>query len=252
MAFIQAHFDSPVLKKKVALWALTPDQGHGRGPFPVLYLLHGLSDDHTMWMRRTSLERYVEGLPLVVVMPDGFRSFYTDNHAGPAYGRYMIEDVLGFAERTLPIKATRANRCISGLSMGGYGAIRLALAHPELFVSASSHSGALMNFRSKTAKEDLRRFPAVFGPKPKNSAHDVFFLSEACKAKRGPKPKLRLDTGSEDHLAERSRAFSAHLTAIGYAHEYEEFPGGHNWEYWDTHVRDALRFHQKALKLSDK
>jgi len=100
MAFIQASFYSPVLIKHVAMNLLVPEGR--RGPFPVFYLLHGLSDDSSVWQRFTRIEAYVRELPLIVAMPDGFRGFYTDNDAGPAYGRYILEDVIGFVERTFP------------------------------------------------------------------------------------------------------------------------------------------------------
>src|SRR5438045_2826240 len=140
MAFVHASFFSPVLNKCSQMNVILPEKGNG--PFPVYYLLHGLSDDYTIWHRRTSIERYVSELPLIVVMPAGYRGFYTDAEQGPAYGRYMIEDVIGFVERTFPASSKRSARCVGGLSMGGYGALRLGLAHPNMFVSANSHSGA--------------------------------------------------------------------------------------------------------------
>ena len=149
MAFIHASFFSPILAKEVGLHALVPERA--RRPLPVFYLLHGLSDDYSIWHRRTRIEWYVRNLPLIVVMPDGFRGFYTDWNAGPAYARYMLEDVVGFVEKTLPAIRRRSGRCIGGLSMGGYGSLRLALARPDLFVSATSHSGA---FHARALKID--------------------------------------------------------------------------------------------------
>jgi len=246
MAFIQASFFSNVLVKAVALHAIVPEKG--RGPFPVLYLLHGLSDDYTVWPRRTRIEWYVRDLPLIVVMPDGFRGFYTDNYLGPAYGRYMVEDVLGFAERTFPIKRSRAARCIGGLSMGGYGSLRLALAHPELFASVHSHSGAAWDFGKPTPPERKDLFAQIFGPKPKGSPHDIYALAQ--KAKRaGRLPKISIDCGVDDHLIENNRALHAYLERIGVPHAYAEFPGIHEWDYWDEHIQGALEFHAQALGL---
>ena len=141
MALIHASFFSKILQKCVQMNVVLPDTG--MAPFPVFYLLHGLSDDYSIWHRRTSIERYVAEMPLIVVMPDGYRGFYTDNEIGPACGRYMVEDVIGFVQRAFPARRDRAGRCVGGLSMGGYGALRLALAHPALFVSAPSPSGSI-------------------------------------------------------------------------------------------------------------
>ncbi|MCZ7645395.1 MAG: esterase family protein [Planctomycetota bacterium] len=247
MAFIQASFFSRVLLKEVGLYAIVPEQG--KGPFPVFYLLHGLSDDHTIWHRRTRIEWFVRTLPLIVVMPDGFRGFYTDNDDGPAYGRYLVEDVIGFAERTFPAAGKRSGRCIGGLSMGGYGSMRLALAHPELFVSAHSHSGALFNMGRPFQGERKAFLEKVFGKRRKGSAHDVFALAARHKRAGTRLPKLRIDCGLDDHLITHNREFHAYLEKLGVAHEYSEHPGVHNWDYWEEHIQPALRFHARALGI---
>ncbi|GMV82604.1 MAG: hypothetical protein AMXMBFR7_37880 [Planctomycetota bacterium] len=247
MAFLHASFFSPVLQKEVGLNAIVPETG--RGPFPVFYLLHGLSDDYTIWHRRTRIEWYVRKLPLIVVMPDGYRGFYTDNHDGAAYGRYLVEDVIGFAERTFPAIGKRAARCIGGLSMGGYGAMRTALAHPELFVSAHSHSGALFDLSKPFRPERRAMLKKIYGPKAKGSAHDIFHLAAHHKRRGTRLPKLWIDCGLDDHLIANNRAFHAHLEKLGVAHHYAEHPGVHDWDYWEKHIVAALAFHAKALGL---
>jgi len=247
VAFIQAHFWSQALLKQVAFYAIVPQTG--RGPFPVLYLLHGLSDDHTIWQRRTRIEIYAQEFPLIVVMPDGFRGFYTDHDQGPPYGRYMIEDVIGFAERLLPAVGKRSGRCIGGLSMGGYGAMRLALAHPEMFAGAHSHSGAL-NIAVTRKRYPADEFYRIFGPNPRGTQHDLFALARRLKRRGTRWPKLYIDCGTEDQLISHNRAFHAFLDKLKIPHAYFEHPGGHNWDYWDLHIREALRFHARALGIS--
>jgi S-formylglutathione hydrolase FrmB len=246
MAFIQASFFSPVLQKQTSLYAIVPESG--RGPFPVFYLLHGLSDDHTIWHRRTRIEEYVAKLPLIVVMPDGYRGWYTDNEDGPAYARYMLEDVIGFAERTFPAIGKRSARCIGGLSMGGYGALRLGLGFPEQFVSVNSHSGAV-GYSHKGGPFHHGDMARVFGTHSRGTDHDVFALASKVVRKKAPLPKVLIDCGTEDVLIEQNREYTAHLKKIGYAHEYREFPGVHDWPYWDAHVPEALAFHAAALKI---
>src|SRR5437016_4040457 len=100
MALCEVHWQSNVLRKKLGMYVVLPDVGSP--PFATFYLLHGLSDDYTTWMRRTRIEWYVRDLPLIVVMPDGFRGFYTDNDQGPAFARYVGEELPAFVERNFP------------------------------------------------------------------------------------------------------------------------------------------------------
>jgi S-formylglutathione hydrolase FrmB len=249
MALAHLHFFSKVLGKHVAAEVLLPDSG--RGPFPVFYLLHGLSDDHTIWLRRTRIEMYIEGKPLIVVMPDGFRGFYTDAEEGPAYGKYIGEEIPDTIDRLFPTIAKREGRAIGGLSMGGYGALRTALAYPDRFISANSHSGALL-FGTKgrvfTHDENQDEFRRITGPNPEGSHHDLLHLArQAHKAKQ--LPKMLIDCGTSDFLLQDNRDFIARLKSLRIPHEYHEYEGTHNWDYWDLHIREALAFHAKALRI---
>lgn len=247
MSLVHVSFFSNILQKCVQMNVVIPDKGGG--PFPVYYLLHGLSDDYSIWQRRTSIERHVEGLPLIVVMPDGYRGFYTDAHEGPAYGTYLMQDVIGYTDRVFPTIAKRSGRCIGGLSMGGYGALRLALAHPGMFVSANSHSGACQAGHKVDAILKDPEFRRVFGPSPRGSQHDLYALAAKLKRERTRVPRLRIDCGAEDFLIHDNRKFHGHLVRLGIQHEYAEYPGGHDWGYWDLHVREALTFHCRALGI---
>src|SRR3954466_15084419 len=168
MAFATINYFSRSLLKASSFNVVFPDDPAIPRPWSVFYLLHGLSDDHTIWMRRTSVERYVAGLPLVVVMPDGGRGWHTNaaNPAGLHYEDDLIKDVVGLVDRTFPVKAERSGRAIGGLSMGGYGAVKLGLKHHEMFASVNSHSGAL-GFPRLMSAEAVRRSPEaprIFGP----------------------------------------------------------------------------------------
>ncbi len=246
MAFCELHYFSAALQKQTAANVLLP-QNCGAGPFPVYYLLHGLGDDHAAWMRRTSIERYADGLSLIVVMPDGGRGFYTDAAEGFAHESAIMCDLVPFIDAAFPTRATREGRCIGGLSMGGYGAIKLALKYPRHFCSATSHSGALTKahiFRSGET-EELRR---IFGTEQSGGANDLFALAE--KIDRKLLPAMRIDCGTADYLLDRSRDFHAHLEQLGIAHEYEEFPGAHDWAYWDARAPEAIAFHCRALGIA--
>lgn len=250
MALAEIHLSaSNALQRMVAFTVLLPEASVGPGPFPVLYLLHGLSDDHTAWTRRTRLESYVDGRPLIVVMPDGGRGFYTDSRSNPrgAYETFLLRDLVPFVDRTFHTRAERGGRAVAGLSMGGYGAVKLALKHPDTFCAGVSHSGALREidgmFPASVDDEWTREFRPLFGPDAAGGPDDVYALAE--KAHWLPparRPALRLDCGKDDFLIGPNRRFHAHLEALGFPHEYAEHPGAHDWEYWDRHVRDTLGF----------
>jgi S-formylglutathione hydrolase FrmB len=249
MAFATIHYHSRSLNKASAFNAIFPDDPAVPRPWGAFYLLHGLSDDHTIWTRRTSLERYVGKLPLVVVMPDGGRNWYTNAVDGPRYEDDLIRDVVGLVDRTFPVKAERAGRAIGGLSMGGYGAVKNGLKHYEMFASVNSHSGVLGVLRRDPAefKDRAPELPRIFGPSPKDGPEDPFAIVE--RIDHGRIPALRIDCGTDDRLIGQNRAFHEHLEGLHVAHEYQEYPGGHDWAYWDLHVREALAFHARNLGL---
>lgn len=246
MALLELNWFSQILLKAVGTRIIVPDTG--KGPFPVFYLLHGLSDDYTIWHRRTRIEWYVRDLPLIVVMPDGYRNFYTDNDQGPAMAKHIGEELPGQVERLLPAKTGRAGRAIGGLSMGGYGALRVGLGYPDRFASITSHSGALMHGSMTYTKPQDAEFRRVFGPRPAGSDHDLVHLARRCK-RAGTLPKIRIDCGTGDFLLDDNRRYHAALRQLDVPHEYEEFPGVHDWDYWDGHVREAIAFHARNLKI---
>jgi S-formylglutathione hydrolase FrmB len=252
MAVCEFHFNSfPSVGKMTSATVIVPE---GKtGPFPVFYLLHGLSDNHTAWTRRSSIERYVQDLPLIVVMPNGERSFYTDaeNNSKAAFETYIMRDLIGFVDSTFQTIPTRDGRVIGGLSMGGYGAVKLALKHPNMFCAAVSHSGALARANNFTEDDDsdwAREVRAIFGNNSRGSDNDLFALAE--KIDRSKLPALRIDCGVDDFLIEHNRSFHTHLSALNIAHEYEEFPGAHTWAYWDTHVQEAIAFFVRQLGIT--
>lgn len=247
MAFCELKYFSNALGKAVAASVILPE--NQSGPFSVLYLLHGLSDDSSMWQRRTSIERYVAGLPLIVVMPDGGRSFYCDSEIGGNYETAIARDLVNYVDTIFHTKKKSSARAICGLSMGGYGAMKFALKFPNLFCCASSHSGALdfaHNVRPERASQ-IAEYKTIAAESGSNGLNDLFALSEKLRADK--RPALRFDCGKGDFLLDENRAFHKHLNAIDYPHQYREYSGNHSWEYWDTHVQDSIAFCAKELKI---
>lgn len=247
MAFAAINYFSQSLQKASTVNVVFPEDA-GERPWAVFYLLHGLSDDQTIWMRRTSIERYVAGLPLMVVMPDGGRGWYTNAKEGYAYEDDLIRDVVSLIDRTFPTRAERAGRAIGGLSMGGYGAVKNGLKHHEMFASINSHSGAVGFLRDPSRGRQLSpEFVRIFGEQPGGGPEDPFAIIE--QIDHGRVPAMRLDCGTDDFLLDQNRSFHEHLESLHVPHEYEEFPGGHSWDYWDKHVQEAIAFHARNLNL---
>ena len=261
MALAELRYFSTALHKMTGAIVLLPEREEFGGPFPVFYLLHGLSDDYTAWTRKTRIEQHVQDYPLIVVMPDGGRGFYTDAREGYAYDTAITRDLVALVDRTFHTDARRDARAIGGLSMGGYGALRLALRHPDLFCSATSHSGALavggapVDHTAELPDEFADVFDAdfgaelrrLFGENPVGGPDDLRALAEGVD--RRMLPALRIDCGTEDVLLVENRAFHHVLETLGIPHEYAEYPGSHTWEYWDLHVQEALAFHARNLGI---
>lgn len=250
MAFATINYYSHSLDKSSQFNVIFPDSPDAKRPWGVYYLLHGLSDDHTTWMRRSCVERYVLGYRLMVVMPDGGRGWYTNAVDGDPYEDDLMTQVIGLVEKNFPVRAERSGRAIGGLSMGGFGAVKLALKHPDVFASADSQSGVLGFLREPAVSKLLaREFTRVFGDSPTEGPEDPFHLATTVRPRQ--RPALRIVSGEEDAFLEQNRAFHEHLNALDFAHEYEEHPGTHNWAFWDRHVRSAIDFHRRNLGIPD-
>ena len=152
MALIKCDFYSDALGLSTSMHVILPQQTHtqigmenvtGTGLHPTLYLLHGMSDDDSIWLRRTSIERYVASLGIAVVMPQVHRSFYTDMAEGGQYWTFISEELPKLARSFFPLSPKREDNFVAGLSMGGYGAFKLALRKPDQYAAAASLSGAL-------------------------------------------------------------------------------------------------------------
>lgn len=249
MALIHCNFFSEVLGLCRAMDVilphdLTPRQAAPRQA-PVLWLLHGMSDDHTIWQRRTSIERYASERGLAVVMPGVDRSYYTDMASGPRWWTYVSEELPRLVAAMFPVSDRREETFVAGLSMGGYGAFKLALRHPGRFAAAASLSGAtdtrirLAERREDRDPSEIRR---IFGATPADldPANDLFDLAR--KIKPAECPKLWQCCGTEDFLYAENVRFRDHARALTLPLTYEEGPGSHEWGYWDRMIQRVLEW----------
>jgi putative tributyrin esterase len=240
------HFKSAALERTVPYTAFIPDAARvGPGPYPVLLQLHGYSDDHRAWSLKSRLWEHAEHLPLIVVMPSGENSGYYNHYPPYMYEDMVVRDLRAHVLATLP--ARPGAWAIGGLSMGGFGAIRLGLKHPELFCSVWAHSSYLPN--PETDERGAWTRPELSAAKRKALRTDMSVYHWAARLSEGRRPRLSFDCGVDDFLLEHNRAFHAHLDQIGFAHSYAEHPGAHTWDYWDEHVKTALVQHCAVLGI---
>lgn len=253
MILNEVYFFSDTLGFHTSMYVLLPKRtlsemkGKRAPKYRTLYLLHGHSDDHTAWQRFTSIERYAEGLHLAVVMPAVHLSFYNDMAHGGKYWQFISEEVPILVREMFPLSSARKDNFVAGLSMGGYGAFKMALTHPDRFAAAASLSGAL-DIRSvvdldhrRNDKSWLEEMRTVFGDLSKvpGSKHDLMMLAK--KVARGsPKPRLYQCCGTEDQLYEDNLRFRDVVRKLPLDLTYEEGPGEHNWAYWDKMIQHVL------------
>ena len=210
-----------------------PDHG-----VPVLYLLHGLSDDHTAWLRYTSIERYATARGLAVVMPAVHRSFYADEARGHAYWTFVSDELPRIVNAFFRVSERREDTFVAGLSMGGYGALKLGLHHPQRFAAVASLSGAV-DVRSMALRgERTEIVERVFGGKFTEQDDLYELLADADPAML---PPLYVACGTEEvrlpeantRLIEQARALGADVTA-------DFRPGIHEWALWDDVIQDVI------------
>lgn len=255
MALLHMTIASDALMQNVDVDVILPEDtpgligmgGKAKNTYPTLYLLHGMSDDHTIWQRRTSIERYVADLNLAVVMPSIDLSWYTDMYYGPKYWTFMTEELPRICRSFFPrMSDKREDTYVAGLSMGGYGALKCALRAPKVFswaagLSSGTDPEALFDNADLGGKQ---YWTDVFGPEKKfnHSFNDLFAAAEELKKSKQPKPHLYMWCGTEDFLYEQNIKMRDHLKKLKFDLLYEESPGTHAWEYWDSKIQDVLKW----------
>lgn len=250
MARIRCDFFSEALGLGTAMTVLLPERssagigmagGAPAGDPPVLYLLHGLTDDDTIWTRRTAIERYVAPLGLAVVMPQVGRSFYTDEAHGNRYWTFLSEELPEVCRSFFRLSDRPADTFVAGLSMGGYGAMKWALRQPDRFAAAASLSGALNVAHRRhhpSSPMDPAVWHTVWGDRAVAGADDdtVALLERA----DGDLPALYVACGTEDFLYEDNVRFVETARRRDLPVTVDFSPGDHDWAYWDAKIQDVL------------
>ena len=250
MAFLQIQFFSDVLNVASTVNVILPEANQGigisaseSGELPkVLYLLHGYSDDHSIWMRRTSVERYAAAHNLAVIMPAVNHSFYCNEVYGERYWDYVSEELPATMKRFLRISGRPEDTNVAGLSMGGYGAMRLALTYPERFAAAASFSGAVDVVRILTRHAEDGTAGRIFGTETQLEGTEVD-LMHLMKKKAPHRPRLYVSCGTADFLYDSHKAFVPALIENGWDVTRYDEPGAiHEWGFWDREICKFIDF----------
>lgn len=234
---IDLHSDAMDLNTQLTV--LLPDVEPLKDGFPVLYLLHGKGGDHTDWTRLGTLELDVrERYPLCVVMPSVQHSFYRDMVYGLPYYQYLSHELPQKLGRMLRISSRREDTFVAGRSMGGYGAMLLALNQPERFACAASVSGALDVYQMIKTRE-WPEWQWIFGEDEQylGSSGDLLHMLSQVK---GEKPRLYASCGLEDGLTAQNNAFVERAKALGYDVTFVSGHGGHDWRYGNNCMLEIL------------
>lgn len=262
MAHINCSFYSASLKKNTHLIVFLPsvsvdDFFSGREEtyyekektYPVLYLLHGSYGDCMDWCLNTGIERYAQEKQIAVVMPSGENSAYSNMAYGEQYLTFIGEELPEFVRQMFPISGKREETYIAGLSMGGYGAYRVGLEYPDTFGWVAALSGGMD--REKIQSNDARvqkvltRYRSAIykdGEPIAGTRNDLLTLLKEQLDAGVSLPKLYMNCGTEDFVFPLNEHFYEKASELGASIVYEKFPGVHNWDYWDAHIKDVLKW----------
>ncbi len=232
---------------------LPKDYEQSEERYPVLYLLHGYGGGHYDWINKTRLISFLEDLKLIVVLPEAGNSWYVNSpfYKNRNYEDFIIKELIPFVERKYRVISTRFGRAIAGLSMGGYGAVKFGLKYPSYFYLVGSFSGAFnwSELMDRSKYSVAQSIIEAFGEK--RSEHwlrnDVFALVDSLTNKTHP--YFYISCGNDDEvegLLNSNREFVklAHSRNIRY--EYHELPGGHNWSFWNSEIKNFLRLFKRC------
>ncbi len=257
MALMHVDFFSDVLGMSMNMDVILPQQTKGQigmegkagdSRYKTMYLLHGMSDDHTIWQRRTSIERYVSKLGIAVVMPTTHLGFYTDTTYGMRYWTFISEELPRICREFFPRMSNRREDTLAaGLSMGGYGAWKLGLGASDTFGAAASLSGALdiVDDYKRNIRENadvLPLFRGIFGSveQLQGSGDEILTLADRLTAEKKELPRLYAWCGTEDFLYQGNLKAWEHVKRLGYDLQCSDSSGDHQWKYWDEMIKDVL------------
>jgi S-formylglutathione hydrolase FrmB len=233
-------FHSAALNRDMTYRVILPTNVPAGGKRPAIYLLHGGGENYQAWSNDSDVARFAEK-GLILVMPEGNSSYYTNSadHPQDRYEDYIINDLIADAESRFPIAPGRENRAIIGNSMGGFGAVKLALKRPDLFAFAAGLSPALdVPSRPFSVKrvDQWRRHGSIFGAWGSQTRHgnDPYILARS--ADPAKVPYIYLSCGDKEGLLAANRKFAGLLEQRHFRYEFRVAHGGHDWNQWNAQL----------------
>ncbi len=263
----QLNVKSNILNRSVAYTIyLPPDYNFSERSYPVIYLLHGYTDDNTGWLQFGEINRYAdkaiaEGTipPMIIVMPNGDSSWYINSYDGKEkYEDFFTKEFIPVIEKTYRIKNQKRYRGIAGLSMGGYGTLVYAIKYPELFAAAAPLSAAVFDDEAMTSMQDQsyeKTFGQLYGRGLKSKErlnkawydNSILKMVETKSQQDLSKVRYWIDCGDDDFLTKGNCLLHIALAEKKVPHEYRVRDGAHTWDYWRTGITDALQFIGKSF-----
>lgn len=269
MAFFKGDVYSYVLGKMTPLNIYLPYDDNRRflvnKSMRTLILLHGLGGNQSYWNRFSSVERYAQQNNLAIIMPDAGMSMYTDMSCGQKYATYIAVELKEIVNNLFRLNTDRENYFIAGLSMGGYGAVKLAMQYPEQFGKCASFSGAFMignrnhleelsqwvdpgepdkyDENYEIAKDFYQGCMGAFGEKFRyREKDDLFLLTERVKGSHKELPKILMTCGTEDFVYDVNCKYCSLLDELKIPYQFHQWKGVHEWKFWDESIRDYISF----------
>ncbi|PWT70850.1 MAG: esterase [Bacteroidetes bacterium] len=253
---------SSILKKDVNYSVYLPaGYDHSDRTYPVVYLLHGFTDDNTGWLQFGEINRFADKAiadgtipPMIIIMPNGDSSFYVNSFDGKEnYEDFFVKEFMPTVEKAFRIKAEKKYRGVAGLSMGGYGSLIYGLKYPDLFAAVGAMSSAMHDDEHMVSMQDeeynttyARMYGIGLKGKDRLSAawykNSVLKIVDTKSADELKKVRYWIDCGDDDYLTIGNCELHIALTEKGIPHEFRMRDGAHNWTYWRTGITDALQF----------
>ena len=229
--------------------------------YPVLYLLHGYSDDETGWTQFGQAQEIADKTinngdapPMIIVMPDAEVTWYMNTFDNKGrYEDFFTEEFIPYIDANYRTRAKKEFRAVAGLSMGGFGTLLYAAKHPELFAAASALSAAVRTDEEMMAMPDERwenRYATIYGPNLKGKArltdfyykNSILKLVETISSEKLKTVRYYIDCGDDDALVTGNMVLHSDLMKKGIPHEFRVRDGAHTWTYWRTALPEVLKF----------
>ena len=257
MINIHCEFQSRILSTRVEVDVYLPNviqyledersfkEQYTYEPLKTLFLLHGAWDSARQWIENTSVMRLAEEANIALVLPSVGNTFYANTRTGLAYEDYFMQELFGFVRALFPLSEKREDNYICGVSMGGYGALKAVLKEPSLFSKCAVMSGVVdIAYSARIIRTLGVETKHLLGSwkELKDTEYDLRPMVEKALAQNETLPELLLIVSEGDYLRETNESFHAFLEEKGVSHTFKEYPGIHNWAFWDAHLKECMDF----------